>query len=183
MTYHSGNNLLNPEIIFEKAHLKEGMHIADLGCGRTGHIVFTGAKKVGPRGLVYAVDILKDVLDAIKTRAQLESLNNIETVWSDLEKENALMIVPKTLDIVFFINVLFHFKNYDISLGEVAKILKEKSRIVVIDWSKNLSGMGPEENEFVDFEKIKKWASKNNFTIQEEFEIGKYHHGLVLFRN
>ncbi|MFA5211227.1 MAG: methyltransferase domain-containing protein [Patescibacteria group bacterium] len=183
MSYHSGNNLIDPSIIFEKAHLHEGMHIADFGCGRTGHIVFTGSKIVGDRGIVYAIDILKDVLDAIIARAEIEFINNIETVWADLEKRNSLSIVPKTLDVAFFINVLYHFKDSEISLSEAARILKEKSRIVIVDWSKKLSGLGPTENEFVDFTKIKNWAEKNNFVVQEEFDLGNYHHGIILFRN
>jgi len=183
MTYHTGNNLIDPKIIFEKAHLREGMHIADLGCGRTGHIVFTGAKIVGNKGIVYAVDILKDVLNSIMVRAELESINNIETIWSDIEKENSLPIAIKTLDIAFFINVLFHFEDYDKVLGEAARVLKEKSRIVIVDWSKNLEGIGPKENDFVRFEKIKNWAFKNNFVVQEDFDVGNYHHGMILFRN
>lgn len=183
MFYNNENNLIEPETIFKKVYLREGMHIADFGCGRNGHVVFSGAKQVGSSGVVYAVDILKEVLDLIKNRSEIEKLDNIEVVWADLESENSLAIVPKTLDIVFLIKILYQFKNYEICLNEAARILKDKSRIVVIDWSKSLAGLSPKENEFIDFEKIKSWAKKNNFVVQEEFNLGKYYHGVILFRN
>ena len=58
--------MVDPQLLFEKAQLQPGMHIADLGCGRLGHIVFPALKFVGETGLIYAVDILKDVLEDIK---------------------------------------------------------------------------------------------------------------------
>ncbi|PLX26470.1 hypothetical protein C0581_04365 [Candidatus Parcubacteria bacterium] len=184
MTYHSGNHLIDSKQLLELARVHEGMHIADFGCGRTGHIVFSGSKVVGERGIVYAIDILRDVLDNIKHRAAVEALHNIEVVWADLEKSGGNVIAPKTLDVAFFVNVLFHFKEYEVALSEAARILKPKSRMVVVDWKERLSTLGPDENEeLVDFDKVKEWAHKNNFTIQDDCSAGTYHRCMVLFRH
>ena len=40
MTYHTGTHLIDPYALLLKGGITEGMHIADLGCGRTGHVVF-----------------------------------------------------------------------------------------------------------------------------------------------
>ncbi|MBT3538584.1 methyltransferase domain-containing protein [Candidatus Parcubacteria bacterium] len=184
MSYHSGNHLIDPQQLLERARVHEGMHIADFGCGRTGHVIFPGSKIVGERGIVYAIDILKDVLENIRRRAALEALNNIETVWADLEKPGGNVISPKTLDVAFFVNVLFHFTDYALALDEAARILKPKARIVVVDWTERLSTLGPDENEdLIDFNKIKVWAHKNNFTIQDDCSVGPYHGCMILFRH
>jgi len=35
---------------------------------------------------------------------------------------------------------------------------------------------------YVDFEDIKNWSRLHGFVVQEEFDMGIYHHGLVLFK-
>lgn len=183
MSYHSGNNLIDPKLLFEKVQLREGVHIADFGCGRTGHIVFPGARVVGETGVVYAVDILKDVLETIRRRAAIEAMHNIETIWGDLERPRGIAIAEKTLDIAFFINILFHFGNYDIPLAEASRILKSKGKIVILDWIKSISGIGPQEDTFVNFDQIKSWAMYNNFVVEQDFEVGGYHRCMILYRH
>lgn len=183
MTYHSGNELINPQTLFEKAQLRSGMHIADFGCGRTGHIIFPASLVIGERGIIYAVDILKDVLQSIHKRADLENLSNIQTVWADLERPLGVAIPEKTLDVIFMVNVLFHFKNYEATLNEAVRLLKTKSRILIVDWVNRLGGLGPKDGDMVDFNKIIFWARKAGFAVQEDFNLSRYHRSLVLFRN
>lgn len=183
MSYHSGNQLVDPKQLFEKSELRAGMHIADFGCGRTGHVVFPASLVVGEKGVVYAVDVLKEVLESVKKRAKLENVVNVHTVWADIEKSEGVSIAKKTLDIAFLINVLYHFDYYKPTLDEAARLLKDKSKIVVVDWAAKLGGMGPHENRFVDFEKIKNWARKVGFGIQDDFAAGPYHRCLILYKN
>lgn len=182
MSYHTGTHLIDPAAILKKGGVIEGMHVADLGCGRTGHIVFSASQAVGDRGVVYAVDILKDVLETVRKRAALEAIHNVETIWADLGSVQGLAIPEKTLDLGFFINVLYHFTDYNVPLMEAARVLKEKGRIIVVDWMKKLSVLGPAEQNMVDFTKVISWARENNFGIQEDAPIGPYHRAIVLYR-
>lgn len=183
MTYHSGNNLIDPHLLFEKSHLQTGMHVADLGCGRTGHIVFPAAKFLGETGLVYAVDIMKDVLENIKKRASLENFQNVQTVWANLESQGKTAIPNKNLDVGFLISMLFQSDNMPAVLNEVKRMLKDKARLVVVDWSKKGLPFAPPEERMIDFEKVKNWGLQNGFAIQDEFDMGPYHHGVVLYRH
>ncbi len=182
MTYHTGNHLIDPHTLLAKGGVIEGMHVADLGCGRTGHVVFPASQVVGDRGVIYAVDILKDVLESVRKRAALEAIHNVETVWADLGEPRGLAIPEKTLDLGFFINVLYHFDSYDTPLSEVARVLKHKGRIIVVDWMKKLSVLGPAAEAMVDFEKVISWARENQFAVQEDTVVGPYHRAVVLYR-
>ena len=181
--YHSGNQLINPQLLFEKAQLHKNMHIADFGCGRTGHIVFPAAKIIGGYGMIYAVDIMKDILENIIKRARMHSMGNIHTVWSDLEAVGKTAIPEKSLDVIFIINSLFHMKNKTNVLNEANRLLKNKSRLIIVDWTENNLTIGPKGDQLVNFSLIKTWAQNNNFTVQEEFPVGKYHLGIVLYKN
>ncbi|MFH0857803.1 MAG: methyltransferase domain-containing protein [Candidatus Magasanikbacteria bacterium] len=173
--------MLEVQTIFEKSQLHAGMHVADFGCGRNGHIVFPASKIVGDRGVVYAVDILKDDLHDLEKRVKDLSLINVHFVWADMEKKNAITIPPHSLDIAFLVNVLVQSENKNAILENISKLLKEKGRLVVIDWNKKGLHFGPDEHRFIDFEEIKKWAKENKFALQEDFQAGEYHRGLILY--
>ena len=123
MTYHSGNELVDPHVLFDKAHLQPGMHVADFGCGRTGHIVFPAAVRLTERGAVYAVDVLKDVLEGIRKRAKTDNLLNVHPVWADIERPDMVAIPAKSLDTVFFVNVLVHVADQEGVLSRAFRFL------------------------------------------------------------
>lgn len=181
--YHSGNQLIDPKQLFEKVQLRAGMHIADFGCGRTGNVILPASKEVGLHGIIYAVDIMKDVLDGVIKRAHMHNLSNIHTVWSDVEQIGKTAIPEKSLDLVFFINSMFHMKNKDAALQEASRLLKNKARIMIVDWIENNLPIGPKKDQLVNFMEIIHWAGQNGFAIQEQFEAGQYHHGVILYKN
>ena len=106
----------------------------------------------------------------------------MQTVWADIGREGGIAIPKKTLDIGFFINVLYHFDNYDVPLSEVSSLLREKGRIVVVDWVTNLSTLGPTEDKRVDFDRIESWGREHGFVVQHDCAAGPYHRCVVLFR-
>lgn len=181
--YHTGNQLVDPYLLFQKGHLQEGMQVADFGCGRTGHMCFPAAHILGERGVVYAVDIMKEVLQVVEKRAKSEGHVNVHPVWSNIEFHGKTAIPPGTLDIVFIVNTLSQCHNRHGVLEEASRLLKPKGRIVVADWSEEGPGFGPKRPAFVDFRDIRTWGSMKGFTMQDEFTVGKYHYGCVLYRN
>lgn len=183
MSYHTGNNLIDPYLLFQKIQLRPEMHIADFGAGRTGHVVFPASVIIGEKGVVYAVDVLKDVLDSIKKRASMEGCVNIHPVWADFEKNGGVSIPTNSLDVVFMINVLFHATDCCSPLREAVRLLKSKSKIIVVDWVKKLANLGPEEDKMVNFIRIITWARDNGFAIQEDTMISPYHRCLILYRH
>jgi len=183
MTYHSGKGLVDPRLLLSKAQVREGMHIADLGCGVAGHVVFPASKLVRDRGIVYAVDILKNSLSLIEKRARIENALNIHTVWSDIERKGGIMIPAASLDVAFLVNVLFHMERPDTVLDEVSRILKDKGRMVIVDWKDSTLSIAPKPERLVDFPAIESWAREHGYTIQERFTMGNHHRGIILYRH
>jgi ubiquinone/menaquinone biosynthesis C-methylase UbiE len=183
MPYHSGNQMVDPNLLFEKAQLQPGMHVADFGCGRTGHIVFPASKAVGLAGIVYAIDVVKEVLEIIHKRAAASSIHNIQTVWTNLEWVGKTAIPPRSIDLVFMVNILDQSDNRHGILEEAVRLLKEKGRIVIVEWGKHGLTFGPNDQRFVDFQDIKRWSHMRGFVTQEEFEVGPFHRGMVLYKH
>jgi len=175
-----GTQFIKPQEIIDSLNIIQGMKVADLGCGNLGYFVMPISKIVGKDGLVYAVDILKPVLDGVESRAKLEGLTNIETVWSNLEKYGATKIPEASLDIALIINVLFQNKNYQDILKEAARLIKPGGKLLVVDWKKSGVPFGPQVDIRVDAETIKQAAALVKLKLVEETELGNYFWCLIL---
>lgn len=174
-----GNILLDPYFILEQVELGAGMKLADLGCGAAGHFVLPAAKIVGPRGKVYAVDLLKSVLEAVKSRAKLEGVGNIELVWSNLEIYGATEIDPESLDAVLLVNTLFQIKKRDEVLREAVRLAKKGGKVVAIEWGLGEAPMGPPPELRLSKDAVRELAKKNGLVEVKEFKAGPYHYGLI----
>ncbi|MFA6105401.1 MAG: methyltransferase domain-containing protein [Patescibacteria group bacterium] len=172
---HSGGALINPEVIFEKIHLAPGMRVADLGCGRTGHFVFSASKVVGDQGVVYAVEIIKDILESIKSRCRAEGYGNVQAIWSDVESIGKTPIPEKCLDACFMVNILFLVKDKTLVLKEAARLLQKDGYAVVVDWSKKLGPLGPTPDQMVSETDLHEAAGKAGLAFQENVVVGDYH--------
>jgi len=125
---HSGTALVNPYNIFDQAGLLEGMKVADLGCGGTGHFVFSIKDRVGDNGVVYAVDILKNILENINSRIKSEGHENIFPIWSDIENPGSVPIPEGSLDMCFLVNVMYTLNKKKRSVAGNQPAFKRKRR-------------------------------------------------------
>ncbi len=176
---HAGRALIDPFSIFAKIGLVKGMKVADMGCGRTGHFVFPAARIVGDTGIVYAVDILKEVLETINSWVKTHALSNIQIVWSDIEVPNKTPIPPKSLDMCFFMNVLYGIKNKQATLTEAARLLKDDGQMVVMDWSKKLGTLGPTDDAMVAPNKLAEVATQCGLKLIQTILVTDYHYCLI----
>lgn len=176
---HVGTALIDPYGIFEKISLGPGMRVADLGCGRTGHFIFPVARIVGETGVVYAVDVIKDILESIKSRARSESYDNIQTVWADIEVVGKIPIPGKSLDVCFFVNVLSKLKKRREAVEEAKRLLKENGLLVIVDWVKPLGTLGPVADLMVKTDDVKNIARIFNLKLVEQCTGGEYHFCLI----
>ena len=172
----TGSELLNSDKVLEKVGLKAGMTVVDLGCGTSGHFVFPSAKMVGENGKVYAVDILKSALSSIESRAKMQNFHNVEAIWSDIEVEGATEVPKGSCDAVYLINV--HAKQGMIK--EALRLLKKGGKLLLVDWKATATALfGPASADRVSAEEVKKRVKEFNLNLEEEFDAGPHHWGLI----
>ena len=176
---HAGTALIDPQKIFEKIILAPGMRVADLGCGRTGHFVFSASRIVGDTGIVYAIDIMKDILESLKSRIRSEGFDNVQVIWSDVEIAGKTPIPADSLDVCFFINVMFLFKDKISAIKEAKRLLKNGGMLVVVDWAKKLGPLGPDTNMITRPEDIASLSRSAGLNLLENFSLGDYHYCLI----
>lgn len=175
----SGNLLLDSKLIIEKAKMADGMKVADLGCGGHGYFVFPFAHAVGRAGIVYAVDILKVMLENVRKKADVENYPNVKVVWSDLEVFNGTKIDTLSLDRAFLINILFQSEKRTTMIKEAVRMLKKNGKLIIVDWKEQALPFGPDPENRVKFDVLKDGAHKLGLELEEEYSAGQYHHGLI----
>jgi ubiquinone/menaquinone biosynthesis C-methylase UbiE len=174
-----GNTLIDADVIIGKAQIDEKMKVADLGCGASGHFVFPAARAVGKKGVVYAVDILKPILEGIKKIAVQQNMDNVMPVWTDLEVFGATNIESGSLDVAMLINTLYLSSKRVEMIREAVRMLKKDGRLMIVEWNTAAAPFGPPTEERVRAEPIKAAAPKLGLKLEEEFKAGQYHYGLI----
>lgn len=178
----STSELLDATNLLVHGGISEGMRVADLGCGTTGHFVFPAAEMVGPNGLVLAVDIQKGVLAAIESRKKLEGIKNVTTVWSDIERKGATQIDDKSLNLILLVNNLFLAKNKNELANEIIRMMAPGAALVVADWKVTQAPFGPPVKDRIPADEAKRIFTASGLLLEKEFNAGKYHYGLVFRR-
>lgn len=170
---------LDPKEVLEKLPLKENMIAADFGSGSGGWAIPL-AKKL-EEGKVYAIDLLEEPLSALRAKARLERLYNIQTVLANVEKGIAILR-DASCNLVLMTNLLFQCEDKRKVLEEGKRILKPGGRILVVDWKKD-TALGPKEGRVLP-EEVKKTAEEiGGLRVEKEFDAGNYHYALVFTKS
>lgn len=171
------NSFLNPEEVLNQLEISENAIVADFGCGSGGWVIPL-AKRL-KNSWVYAIDILEEPLSALKSKAELENVSNIEIIRANIEGENTSKLPDNSCDLVLMTNLLFQAEDKKVMLEEAKRALKEGGRILVVDWKKE-SPFGPKEKVLP--EEIKKIAKDLKLRLGKEFPAGTYHYVLVFVK-
>jgi len=157
--------------------LQENNIVADLGAG-TGFYSVAAARMV-PKGKVYAVEVQKDFLTTVANKAREAHVNNVETLWGDIEKLGGTKLRDSLVDAVIMSNVLFQVEHKDKFLDETKRILKRGGRVLLIDWTAGVSVMGPNAREFIPKNTAKEMLEKKGFAFEREIDGGVQHYGMI----
>ncbi|MGH9431262.1 MAG: class I SAM-dependent methyltransferase [Terriglobia bacterium] len=103
--------------------------VADVGCGR-GYFTFRMAKRVGPAGKVYAVDLDESWIEQIRKRAAAEGLKQIVAIQG---KPDNPELPVNSLDVVFAMNTYHEWRQNEAMLSHILRALKPGGLFALID--------------------------------------------------
>ncbi len=128
----------DPEAVLDMVGVVSRGVVADVGAG-DGYFTLPIARRVGPRGVVYAVDPSVERLTRLHEQAEEEGLENIRIRAITAEE---LAVCEGCADLVFYGNCLHDFADQAAALQNAMTMLKPGGRLASIDWKKEetLSG-------------------------------------------
>lgn len=132
--------------VMDTLGIAPGKDVADVGAG-SGWFTIRAARRVGPGGMVYAVDINPEAVRYIDRRARSESLPNVKTI---LSKSDDPMLPTAAVDAVLLLKTYHEVADPVALLQHLRPALRPGARLGIIDRNGDASNHGVERKIVID---------------------------------
>jgi ubiquinone/menaquinone biosynthesis C-methylase UbiE len=167
-----------PERVLRAMGVRRGQVVADVGAG-PGFWTLPLARRVGPRGHVFALDPEPAALEMLRRRLAKARVRNVTPVLND---DDAPLLPEAACDLVMIVNVYHHFAEPAAFLERVARCLKPGGRLVNIDWADRDTPKGPPAHRRIPPAVFLRHARRAGLVLVKEHDFLPYQYFLVLRR-
>lgn len=169
-----------PDQIMDALNIADGSTVADIGAG-AGWFTIRLARRVGPRGKVYAQDVQRQMLEAIRRRVAKEGLENVVTRLGSGSDPN---LPSGSLDAVLVVDVYPEVEDRVSFLRNLGAALRPNGRIGIVNYRPGNGGPGPvgEEGARVDRRVVEADAQAAGLRVLAREEFLPFQYLLVLGR-
>ena len=165
-----------PDQVMDALHIAESTSVADLGAGG-GWFTVRLARRVGPNGRVYAVDVQRLMIEAITRRVQREGYANVTPVLGGYTDPR--LPPDARTDAVLIVDAFPEMEDPALLLRNVARTLKPHGRVGIIDYREGEGGPGPEPAERVPPSVVIAEAASAGLKLVEQHTFLPYQYFLV----
>lgn len=174
---HIRLNELDPLNTLKRAGFREGMSLCDIGAG-TGVFSFPAAEISGKE--IYALDISDSMVDLLEKRRHERGLKNLKVIKLETE---VYPINEKACDMVILVTVFHEINDKNSTMVEIRRILNDEGRVLVIDFHKAETPMGPPIDHRISEEDVKREFTRNNFKFADRFSLGDNFYGIIFTKH
>ena len=171
------DQFFDPDVILDGLGICDlSGNIVDLGCGY-GTFSIAAARK--NKGMIYALDIEKEMIQAVQKKASEAGLRNIVTFHRDFMMEGT-GLPDDSCEYVMLFNILH--AEYPLKiLAEAERILTSGGRVGVIHWNYDpTTPRGPSLDIRPRPEQCKEWIKAAGFELIKPYiDFLPFHNGMV----
>jgi arsenite methyltransferase len=164
-----------PEEVVKALKIEEGEVIADIGAG-SGYFTFRLARPVGEKGRVYAVDVSPDMIVHLNRRIRDLNVKNVVTILSAPDDP---LLGDGSVDRFFICDTWHHIEGHAKYLALLKKMLKPGGQVVMIDFKKAKTPVGPPMEIRIDRGDLVREMEAHGFQLAAEHTFLEYQYFLV----
>jgi len=164
-----------PDLLIETLKLKPGEVAADIGCG-TGYYSWRMAKKVGEKGLIYAVDIQQEMLDLLVKKMAERKIINVKGVLGTITDPR---LPANAVDLVLLVDVYHEFDHPYEMLEAICRALKPGGRVVFVEFRAEDPKVPIKEVHKMSVAQVRKEMSAQPLEWVETIETLPWQHVIV----
>jgi ubiquinone/menaquinone biosynthesis C-methylase UbiE len=169
----------HPKKMLNSLDLKLGDVVCDFGCGN-GYHTLELAKRVGPKGIVYAIDIQQEMLDLLAERATPRGLENIKPVLATAEDPG---MPPGAFDLVLMVDVYHELSHPPEVLKLVRESLKPDGRLVLVEFREEDPEVPILPLHKMSQPQVLKELEPNGFKLVAHYDVLPWQHVLTFARD
>ena len=121
-----------PDKLIERSGIKEGMRVLEIGCGSGAFTTFV-ARKVGPKGQIFALDVQLKMLEQLRTKLSRPENQDIKNIQLANNSAYDLPFGDNSFDLVYMITVLQEIPDKTKALGEARRVLKSNGILAITE--------------------------------------------------
>jgi ubiquinone/menaquinone biosynthesis C-methylase UbiE len=137
------------------------------------------ARAVGKDGVVTAVDIMEEPLQALRAKADAAGFTNVKEVRANLEVLGNTKIPDGSQDLSAVVNVLFQSRQKGDIMAEAVRILKPGGKLLLVEWKKGAGGFGPPDDLRTEEAALTKIATDAGVRFERPIDAGAFHVGML----
>jgi ubiquinone/menaquinone biosynthesis C-methylase UbiE len=171
----SSRSIISASKVFDLLNLPQGVVFLDAGCG-DGYFSIEASLRLGKESKIIAIDVHEESLEKLEKEIKDKGIENIEILTADITKR--LPLEDESVDVYFMSNVLHGFDEEERHkvIEEAKRILKKKGKIVIIEFKKEATSIGPPLEIRISEEKLSQLLEKYNFKLEKTYEISPYNY-------
>jgi precorrin-6B methylase 2 len=169
----------NTVLMVESLKLKSGEVVADIGAG-TGYISRKLSKKVGDKGIVYAVEIQQEMLDILTNKAVQAGVHNIKPILGTTKNTK---LPPSSVDTILLVDV-YHEFDFPFEMTQaMCSALKPGGRIVFVEYRGEDPKVPIKPLHKMTVEQLRKEMAIHPLKWKETIEVLPRQHIIVFAKN
>ncbi len=166
----------NPDGAIDAMKLKPGMTIADLGSG-VGYMTLRMAKRVGPTGKIYGVDLQPGMLAELQKNAKAAGITNVEPILG----EPADPKLPEgKIDMILMVDVYHEVSQPQAMLRKIRQALKADGRLILLEYRAEDPSIPINPEHKMTVEQVRAEIEPEGFKLQKPIETLPRQHLLIL---
>ena len=166
--------ILNPEVIWTKADLRDAEVVVDIGAG-TGFFALPFSKNL-KAGKIYACDTSDVMIEWMKNNLPVELQGIIIPLKME---ESSVPLADGIANLVYMIYLHHELEDPVMILKESFRILRDGGKLIIIDWKKEETPEGPPLAIRVTEETIERQMLACGFTTIKKHAVLPYHNFLI----
>jgi len=171
----SSYDLIDPGTLWAELDLSQGITFLDLGCGQ-GNYALAAADRIGPAGVVYAVDLWEEGIAALRERAGRSGRGNLKAL---VAPAGQIPLADLSVEVGFLATVLHDLAEAGTAAGalaELARVIKPQGCLAIVEFEKIDGPPGPPRHIRLDAGEVEALVAPYGFARQKTVKLGPYNY-------
>lgn len=168
----------HPDQALDAMNLKPGMQIADLGSG-VGYMTIRMAKRVGPTGKIYGVDLQPGMLAKLQENAKAAGVANIVPVLGEPADPK---LAPGSVDMILMVDVYHEVSQPQAMVRKMRDALKPDGRLVLLEYRAEDPKVPINPDHKMTVEQVRAEIEPEGFRLIPPIETLPWQHLLILVK-